>query len=115
MGVDVEIFFQCDGQPEFERDLPAGFKVCGIPDYQQDFAPGSTHSIGTLERYYGPGYERGSWPDICSVLMLLHACPQVSKVWYGGDSYDPPECTVDDVLEISRHFMEHGERPYRDR
>lgn len=116
MGVDVELYFEKTGDLEFERDFPAGWEVCEIRDDKKEEHEGATHECDTLSRLYSDGYERGSWPDICAVLMLLFACPGVGRVWYGGDSYDTiPEVTPDDVLELSRHFMEHGERPYRSR
>ena len=117
MGIDAQIAFKAQGSIELERDLPIGYEITTAREYVSSGdgkAPGATHEIRTMERYYGPGYERGSWPRLCGALMLLHACPAVEKVWYGGDcDYSIPECTVDDVLQISRHFMEHGERPYR--
>ena len=116
MGVDVELYFQKTGELEFEREFPAGWEVCEIRDYKKEDHPEATHEFDTMSRLYSDGYERGSWPDICAVLMILHACPGVGKVWYGGDSYvSLPEFTVDDVLDLSNHFMKHGERPYRSR
>jgi hypothetical protein len=48
--------------------------------------------------------------------MLLHACENVETVWYDGDNCETlRECPPERVLEISRHYMQHGERPYRGR
>ena len=113
MGVDAVIFFEATGELDLEREMPNGFVVSEAADWEKEL--GATHSIDTYSRYYGKGYERGSWPDICSVLMLLFACPNVKRVWYGGDSSDPPEISREQVNEISMHFMLHGERPYRSR
>lgn len=117
MGIDVEIYFVCEGEPNFERALPRGFEICKAVDWKaEDFAPDATHCIDTMSRYYGIGYERGDWTAICAVLMLLIASEQVSKVYYGGDSYiSLPECTIESVLEISKHYMENEHRPYRNR
>ena len=111
MGVDAMIFFRATEPFELERELPNGYEIVGNPEFGPDEA---THQIYTLERYYGPHYERGSWPNICAVLMLLHACKNVEKVWYNGDSSDHQECPPEKVLEISAHFMKVGERPYRE-
>jgi hypothetical protein len=110
MGIDVVIYFRSDGAPDLEESLPKDFTVrSGRPESHPD----ATHMIDTTARYYGPGYERGPWPDICAVLMLLHACPQVSTVWYGGDSSDDqPVFTPEDVVRLSLWYMEHGNRPY---
>lgn len=118
MGLDATIYFEKTGELEFERDFPAGYSLYELNDGQRDDAAddgadGATHGIDTLDRYYGIGYERGPWPAICGVLMLLHACRGVGRVWYGGDGGHVPLCPPEEVLRISAHFMEHGERPYR--
>lgn len=114
MGVDARIYFEQTGDLDFERSFPSGFSVDELRECQRELHPGATHEVDSGSRYYGEGYERGSWPDICAVLMLLHACLGVGKVWYGGDSCETiSEFGIDDVLETSRHFMLHGERPYR--
>lgn len=114
MGVDVKIYAKAK-QPELtlECELPRGYEL--KPVDADAFAPeGSTHEVDTLARYYGPGYERGPWAEICAALMLLHACPEVERVWYGGDNADEvPECPPARVVALSEHFMEHGNRPYR--
>lgn len=117
MGIDVVIYFQADedfSDNHLERFLGNGFDVVNVIDWQLDTYDinGATHVIDTFERYYGPGYERGDWGKICRVLMLLHACPKVKKVWYGGDC-NPTPCPPERVLEISKYYMENGERPYR--
>lgn|SRR5574337_36845 len=114
MGIDARIYAKLDDdRAEFEWSLPNGYVLRAV---DVDWAPeGATHEVDTSARYYGPGYERGVWPDLCAVLMLLHACPAVRKVWYGGDTTeDVPECPRTRVLELTAHFMEHGCRPYRE-
>lgn len=112
MGIDVNIYFaSTDGNEPTDLYLPES--IGNIEPYTG--AGDATHEVNSLSRYYGIGYERGPWVQICGVLMSLFASTNVSKVWYCGDGY-PDEhhpVTIDDVLKISRHYMENGERPYR--
>jgi hypothetical protein len=111
MGVDAMIYFKATEPFEFENELPSGYSVAAAGHYGPDEA---THRVWTYSRYYGPHYERGDWGNLCKVLMLLHACKAVGKVWYGGDTTDGvPECKPEDVLKICAHFMANGNRPYR--
>lgn len=114
MGIDAQIYLKADNDaPEFEWPLPNGYTL--QPADPERAPTGATHEVYTLSRYYGPGYERGPWPDLCAVLMLLHACPSVQTVWYGGDNTDDaPECPPTRVQELAAHFMTYGCRPYRD-
>lgn len=113
MGMDVEIYFECEGEPTDLRVLIEG--QCEPADeYERKFGP--THKISSGTRYYGPHYERGPWAEICGTLMTLFASSNVKRVWYFGDAADIDHIspiTIDDVLAISRHYMLHGERPYR--
>ena len=114
MGLDVEIFFKTkDGEyPKLERYVPLGFDIVQKESWCSPLE--ATHKVETFERYYGDGYERGDWTKICAVLMLLHASEEVEEVWYFADCCDGPRiCRIEDVLELSKHFMEVGERPYR--
>jgi hypothetical protein len=116
MGVDVRIWFKTkDGQePALERSLPHGYSIVAAD--VNACLHGATHEIDTYARFYGKGYERGPWPAICAVLMLLHACETVEKVWYDGDTCESPrECPPERVIEISWHYMQYGERPYNGR
>lgn len=112
MGKDVELYFEKTGELDLKRGFPPGWSIVEIRDHKKEDHPGATHEIDTMARYYSQGYERGPWPHICAVLMLLHACPGVGKVWYGSDAHDRlPEFTPDDVCRLSQHFMANGE-PY---
>lgn len=125
MGIDASIHFRQIGELEFERDFPEGFELLHLePEksnpilveeiaYEDKFSE-ATHEVVNEQRYYDIGYERGNWVKICSVLMLLHACPGVDKVWYGGD-IPMIKCTPQRILDISKHFMTYGEQPYRKR
>lgn len=112
MGVDAEILFEVTGDIS-DLYLGSDFKITEADEFDKEDHPGATHSASTCIRYYGPGYERGTWPTICTCLMNLHAHENVGKVWYGGDSTNQhPECPPERVNEISLHFMTHGNRPY---
>ena len=119
MGVDAEIYFETkDGAlPELEVGMEFGRMIPVDSDFMAyDNIGTATHCVAMNcnDRYYGEGYERGYWCALCSVLMLLHASCDVVKVWYGGDTSDTvSECTPEDVIRISAHFMKHGNRPYR--
>jgi hypothetical protein len=115
MGLDAKIYFRCQKpEPELEWDLPRGYSIYQ-PDPNEDM-PEVTHGIDMGgDRYYGTHYERGPWPTIASVLLLLFASEDVEKVWYGHDASDPSETSIKDVLELSEHFMLYGSRPYRTR
>lgn len=112
MGVDVEIYFELiSGEAPYLR--------YGVPKDAGDWYPdGATNRLDMDGmRYYGIGYERGPWPQISADLMVLMSAENVGSVWYFGDNSDPEKMvpfTVDDLLTITRHYVEHGERPYRD-
>jgi hypothetical protein len=47
--------------------------------------------------------------------MSLLASDNIDKVWYGGDLLEPLDfnlMTIERVLEISKHYMLNGNRPY---
>lgn len=115
MGVDVMMYFKtADGAEPSELWLPEGWSLHEPPEREKEV--GATHEISTGSRYYGPHYERGHWPTICGVLMSAFASPNVERVWYFGDHSwleGMPPISVDEVLEISRHYMANGHRPYR--
>lgn len=116
MGLDAKIYFISNGDPDLDFTLPSGFDVCRVSDRESYLVEenGATHCISTCARYYGPGYERGDWPRIAHVLMMLFASESVSKVWYGFDCTEfPSRFNPEDLLETCKHYMAHGCRPYR--
>ncbi len=118
MGIDAVIeFLTKDGEdPNLMDYLPNGFDIVKVGDseYSSYTSGQASHSINTYSRYYSPSYARGNWPAICSTLMSLFAADNVLKVWYGGDcSGDLAETTIQEVLDISKFYMENGDRPYR--
>lgn len=66
-------------------------------------------------RYYGKGYERGSWPTIRGVAEYLeHAFPGAT-VYYGGDSSGVCATPFDEAArkELNDHYLTFGHSPYR--
>lgn len=115
MGLDAVILFRAD--PDFRVDqidsyLPTGFEIRAVPDYIASEYPEATHEVDQGFRYYSPGYERGPWPLIASVLMSLLATPGVRQVWYGSDCNRADPITPDRVVEITEYYMLNGRRPY---
>jgi hypothetical protein len=117
MGVDVEMFVETtDGAEPTDLWLPDdGWKLHDATEDERK--AGATHSIGTYSRLYSFGYERGHWPTIGGVLMSLFASTNVKRVWYFGDhtylDEGVPEFTRADLIKLSEHYMQNGERPYR--
>lgn len=114
MGCDARIKFKTiDGKEIQSQEWPCLPKNYDIRSHPPD-EDGATHTVDLNGlRYYAEGYERGPWPVIAHILMVLFASDGVEKVWYNGD-YDEKdrECTVGDVLRISKIYMEQGTRPY---
>lgn len=114
MGIDACIYFKTRNgeEPMLCDNLPTG---AVITQSGKEAIEGATHEVDQQWRYYGPQYERGPWPQIASVLMALHASADVETVWYFGDCSDCDEpFTPERVTEFSKHYMEHGDRPYRE-
>ena len=83
-----------------------------------EFEPVQTLEIVTLHRYYGPGYERGHWPDLREVGdWLVDAVGERGEVRYGGDSAGEWEHLRpwDEVRsENDPHWETYGNKPYLD-
>lgn len=62
--------------------------------------------LGTMGRYYGPGYERGDWPTIHNQILSLRAALPMCTIHYGGDGEDDcPEATDAYLAEIWQHYL----------
>lgn len=64
--------------------------------------------LSCMTRYYGPDYERGSWPEIFAALVCLTAMYPGSTIRYGGDSSPVEELekvTPDFLDEMWRHYL----------
>jgi hypothetical protein len=58
-----------------------------------------------LNRYYGPGYERGYWPVIYGMIRAMQAAFPRCTVYYGGDaSDDGDEVTDASMAAIWNHW-----------
>lgn len=65
-------------------------------------------------RYYGRGYERGNWPELCMIMQWLERRIPGSEVWYGGDSSGVclEHFDADKRREVTNHWIDHGREPY---
>jgi hypothetical protein len=65
-------------------------------------------------RYYGPDYERGSWPTLRAIIFFLSETIPNGQVWYGGDSSGMCAERADSVFmaKMDRHWVNHARRPY---
>lgn len=70
----------------------------------------------TGDRYYGPGYERGSWPRIYAAIRALQVALPQCAVFYGGDTTDDGmPCTDEYLASIWRHWCGPHHGDYRSR
>jgi len=122
MGQDVVIYFKIKDQrkPILEWDfLPGDYEIQDLSEDDDGYKitpwEDATHRVDTNSRFYGIGYERGSWHEICGVLMLILSSKNVEKVWYGSDAEISKEVfTVNDLLDLCKYYIKHGNRPYTD-
>lgn len=120
MGIDAKISFTATLTADEANDLAYDLAIRCRMDDHPCITP-SRHEpnvwqVAVWDRYFGAGYERGSWPRIRSVLAVLLDWQQrelVSTVFYGGDHSDhPPPFTANDLAEMDGHFA-HGDWGYR--
>lgn len=102
-----------NGEPDWEG------KVIYIQDGPEIFAaPGEQFlEVHMLGRYYGPGYERGNWPKIRTViecLMYKFVRFRDADIWYGGDSSGMvlEKVTPEWMLEMNKHYYSGGRSGY---
>lgn len=70
--------------------------------------------LSCITRYYGPGYERGPWPDIYAALRALQAIYPDATIRYGSDSADPADVVDAEFLEAMwRHYLGPDGDSYR--
>lgn len=76
---------------------------------------GQLLNVHMFMRYYGPGYERGSWPIIRMTLEFLRA-KDLTVYYFGNSGGCGERCEVTDegIREMDAHWMASGGRPYRD-
>jgi len=65
-------------------------------------------------RYYGPGYERGSWPTLRAIIFFLTEAVPQGQVWYGGDSSGmcAEHASPTFMAKMDRHWVNNARRPY---
>lgn len=117
MGVDADFYLKGSWTDEQEKSFEDSAKERGIWDEYgklTEYEDGQWLSFYSLSRYYGPGYERGYWPYIYSVLLLLkHHFPD-AQVYYGGDS-EPEYCqemTDEALAGIWAHWLSPDGQSY---
>ena len=69
-------------------------------------APGATHTVGGLGRYWSPEYRNGSWPQLAMILLTLLGSGVVKRVWYYSDcSEEPLPLTAARLRRYSDQYM----------
>jgi hypothetical protein len=70
--------------------------------------------VNLMGRYYGKGYERGSWPDLRACIFWLSTRLPNGEVWYGGDSGGmcAKHANSEFLAEIDQHWATYARRPY---
>jgi hypothetical protein len=123
MGIDVTLYAEGEITDE---EIAAGIALiqprCSIVDTfdgkypvlareDHDWLPAPRVSLSTMNRYYGPYYERGDWPGIYGAIRLMQAAFPGRKVFYGGDTDEiGQECTEEFLAGIWEHFVgPHGD------
>lgn len=104
-GVEAEISHV---EPDRQVYLQDGPWIVGEPDEQLIQAH-------LWSRWYGVGYERGTWPVIRATIEFLEANLDGCEVWYGGDSSGVLAQRYDAAARelLNRHYLLHGHEPYR--
>lgn len=107
MGVDVQIGIE---GAEWLPDHPLAFRVLELLEVEEyiDQLDNGWLEIGSAYRFYGPGYERGYWPQIYGALRALMAMYPDKRITYGGDGYDVdqnPDVTPERLDEIWAHWL----------
>ncbi len=102
--------------PEGERALSL------IPRGDYEFLPDDLPRSTTIiqahpsSAYYGPGYERGDWPELAAIIEYLRHRLNGVTVWYGDDASDVVRETTRTLLdEMWAYWATHGSRPYDNR
>ena len=70
----------------------------------------------SLDRYYGPGYERGWWPEIYNVIMVMRSALPTCTIHYGSDSFDYheiPEITAQKLDVMWGYWLGPHGQDYR--
>jgi hypothetical protein len=119
MGIDAQGYFDIQGvnvSPQYVADLNEKFVSAGfftLPERTWFLhREGFVEINFDLERYWGPGYERGPFLSQLQVLgWLLRNLPEGGRVFYDGDcvSLDESEpWTFERVKKYLDHFLTYG-------
>ena len=119
MGVDSDFYLKGSWTDEQKKSFEEAAKDRGLwGEYGKlvEYEDGAWLSFYSLSRYYGTGYERGHWPYIHSIFLLLkHHFPD-AQLYYGGDA-EPEECVeVTDgyVASLWAHWLSpEGEKYWK--
>ena len=119
MGVDVNLYAKgvvTDNELMRANDyITERLGVCDL--FYSDWLTRSDYdrvAFSTMQRYYGPHYERGDWPTIYSDIRVLKGALPECTVHYGGD-YDNECPEVDDnyLDDIWNHWLGPHGQDYR--
>lgn len=122
MGVDCEIGFD-SAVPLTERQVAnlngrlREAMGCGETSrlkirLPQEYEEGRQYVVENEWRFYGPGYERGPWPQIRAVIAWLGANVN-GPIYYGGDCDDAiPRFGPANMAHVDAHWTKHGHMPY---
>lgn len=73
-----------------------------------------TVEVNLAGRYYGPGYERGSWPTYAAIMRFFRLRLPDCALRYGGDSDGEIQIfTERDEQDMWQHWAQYQGRPYR--
>ena len=119
MGIDAEIYVEGVATPEqMARATEMLIEICPEPEWferdgrkarapiiEKDWGYGPRIEINTLQRYWGPGYERGDWPTLYTMIRIMGVVFE-RPVFYGGDTSDwGIECTPEFLEEQWKHQL----------
>jgi hypothetical protein len=114
MGVDVEI--AVEGATEWRHDhrlAKEALNLIGADHGRWVQVIDGALVISGMSRYYGPGYERGPWPQIYAAIRAVREMYPCHVVRYGGDIADWQYHAIadDEYLEkVWRHWLgPHGD------
>ncbi len=117
MGVDVQIYIKVrDGASLPENDSRVEGEFYELGEWEAEDFPFANAGLSSMTRYYGVGYERGPWPDICALLLYLLMHPDVLSVWYCGDHREAHReydlVTLDVLNTMNAHYVATGHTGY---
>lgn len=104
MGIDVNLYAEGDVTDEELATADSAFRErFGDMEYGDGQLRRCQYhdnriEVFTFERYYGPGYERGSWPAIYAMIRSLEAAFPDLPIYYGGDESEHGELVGDEFI-----------------